>query len=79
VTRDITERKWTEEALQESEERLQAILIIQTACQKFQGQYILVNYVTKSFFHYQEEVKGKTDYDFFPKEMADVLRANDHI
>jgi len=41
------------------------------------GQCILASiYQAKSFFHTTKE-EAKTDYDFFPKEMADVFRAND--
>ena len=43
-----------------------------------QGQFILVNHWYEKLFHVnREEVKGKTDYDIFPKEMADIYRAND--
>lgn len=42
------------------------------------GRYVLVNSRYEELFHIQnEEIRGKTDYDLFPKEIADQLRAND--
>ena len=81
VTRDITERQQTQQALRESEERLHAVLdnsIALIYVKNTQGQFILVNHWYEKLFHVnREEVKGKTDYDIFPKEMADIYRAND--
>lgn len=77
----IVERQRVEQALRESEERLQAILDNSTALiyvKNTQGEYILVNQWYETLFHVKsEEVKGKTDYDLFPKQMADIYRAND--
>ncbi|MBI4642161.1 MAG: PAS domain S-box protein, partial [Deltaproteobacteria bacterium] len=42
------------------------------------GRYTLINpRFEKLFGLSQEEVRGKTDYDIFPKETADQLKAND--
>lgn len=78
---EIVERQRVEQALRESEERLQAILDNSTALiyvKDTQGRYILVNQWYETLFHITaQEVKGKTDYDLFPSEMAEVYRAND--
>ncbi len=43
-----------------------------------EGRYILVNPQFEKLFSIKaEEVRGKTDYDIFPQETADQLRAND--
>ncbi len=42
------------------------------------GRYLLINRQYEVLFHIRKhEIAGKTDYDIFPKEMADVLRDND--
>ena len=78
---EIVERQRVEAALRESEERLQAILDNSPALiyvKDTQGRYILVNQWYETLFHIAaQEVKGKTDYDLFPKEMAEIYRAND--
>lgn len=81
VAHDVTERKRVEEALRQSEERLKAILDNSTALiyvKDLEGRYILINAWYGILFHLErEEVKGKTDYDIFPPELADTYRAND--
>ncbi len=43
-----------------------------------EGHYLLVNPRFEELFGFsQEEVKGKTDHDLFPKEVADQLRRHD--
>ncbi len=43
-----------------------------------QGRFLMVNRRTAEMFKVsKEEVIGKTDYDFFTKEEADMFRAND--
>lgn len=78
---EIVERQRVEQALRASEQQLQAILDNSTALiyvKNTQGQYILVNQRYETVFHIRkEEIKGKTDYDLFPKEMAQIYQAND--
>lgn len=80
---EIIERQRVEQALRESEEQLQAILDNSTALiyiKNAQGEYILVNHWYETLFHVSaEDLKGKTDYDLFPQEIADKHRANDFI
>lgn len=77
----LMQRKQVEEALRESEERFQAILDNSTALiyvKDIKGKYILVNSWFGILFDVgREEIKGKTDYDIFPVEIADVFRAHD--
>ncbi|MBI5236822.1 MAG: PAS domain S-box protein [Deltaproteobacteria bacterium] len=43
-----------------------------------QGRYIFVNRLFERLFNVKnEDVEGKTPYDFFPKDMADKFREND--
>ncbi|HZD59063.1 MAG TPA: PAS domain-containing protein, partial [Anaerolineae bacterium] len=80
---DITEQKRAERALIESEARLQAILDNTTAIiyiKDTEGHYLLVNHHQVELLHMtKEELLGKTDYDIFPKQRAELLRANDQI
>lgn len=79
--RDITESKQVETALRESQERLQAILDNYKAiiCLKdINGRYLLVNRYYENFLNIsREELIGKTDYDFFPQEVADTFQSHD--
>ncbi|MGI0489394.1 PAS domain S-box protein [Pantanalinema rosaneae CENA516] len=81
IIRDMTARKQAEEALRESDERLQAILDnAQTAIylKDTQGRYILVNQKFQTLFHLPlEQIRGQTDYDLLPPELAYVNQAND--
>lgn len=81
IFRDITERKRAEEALKKSERQLQAILDNSTTLvyvKDYWGRYILINSRFESLFHVSKDlVVGKSDFDLFPKEMAEAFRAND--
>ena len=81
VKEDVTERKFIMEALQESEEKLKSILDNTTAVvyiKDIPGRYTFINKQFEKLFRVKRgEVKGKTDYDLFPKEMADAFRVND--
>ncbi|HEY6403769.1 MAG TPA: PAS domain S-box protein, partial [Blastocatellia bacterium] len=79
--RDMTEIRRVEEELRRSEAQLRAILdqsLTAVFVKDLAGRYVKVNHkfevlhgVTKA------EVKGKTDYDIHPKELADAVSAND--
>jgi PAS domain S-box-containing protein len=81
IRADITERKETEQALNESQQLLSAIIDNSTAViyvKNLQGQYILVNRRFAELFHVRmDDIPGKTDYDIFPKEQADAFREMD--
>ena len=75
------ERESVDHALRESEARLRAIMdhapaaifLIDTDC-----RYVLVNREFERRYNVtEEEVKGKTIYDFFPEEFADEFSAQD--
>jgi PAS domain S-box-containing protein len=81
VVRNTTENWRSQQALQESERRLQAILDNSTTLiyvKDLQGKYITINAWFGILFNVnRDDIKGKTDYDIFPKEMADTYRLND--
>jgi formate hydrogenlyase transcriptional activator len=81
VVRDITLRKHAEDALRTSEEQLQSILDNSTTViyvKDLESRYLRVNHRFEELYHIEKgQAKGKTDYDLFPKDMAETLRAND--
>ena len=80
-SRDITERRLTEEALRESRENLQAILDYTTAViyvKDREGRFTLVNRRFEELFDLsKEEILGRTDHDLSPLEVAEDYRRND--
>jgi PAS domain S-box-containing protein len=81
INQDITERKKVEEALRESEQRLQAILDGSDNAfyvKDLEGRFILINKHLEELLGMKRDgVYGKTDYDFFTPELADCYKVND--
>jgi PAS domain S-box-containing protein len=71
---EIAERK-------QSEEKLQAIIDNSTAIiylKDTHGRYIMINRLYETLFNTsKKEIIGKTDYDIFPEELAEVFQKND--
>jgi PAS domain S-box-containing protein len=81
VTRDVTDRRAAQEALRESQERLQAILDYAPAVihlKDADGRFVLANHGMQDLLGVSfEQIRGRTDYDFFPAALAEELRAQD--
>jgi PAS domain S-box-containing protein len=75
------ERKRAEEALRNSEQRLQDIIDNTTAVifvKDLELRYLLVNQEFERRHHVQrDEVRGKSDFDIHPRAVAETVRAND--
>ncbi len=75
------EAEGARQALSESEQLNRSILDSTMAViyvKDARGRYITVNRRFEDLFHVRkEEIKGKTDYDVFSQEMADVFTSND--
>ncbi len=78
---EIAERRQAGEALRESKQQLQDILDNTTAViyiKDTDGRYLLINRQYESLFHVSgEQARGRTDYDLFPRAVAEAFRAND--
>jgi PAS domain S-box-containing protein len=77
----ITERKESEMALRESEERLRSFLDCSAVIgwlKDEEGRYVFLseNY-QRRFGVRLEDWKGKTDFEVWPREIAEVFRKND--
>src|SRR5271170_3050592 len=81
VQAESGERQRVEEALRKSEQRLQDILDNTTAVvfvKDLELRYILVNREYERRHQVQrDQIRGKTDFDIFPPDVAEKLRAND--
>jgi PAS domain S-box-containing protein len=78
---DITERKRAEESLRANEAQLRAILDNSNAVifvKDIEGRYLRINRWYETTMGLTEaEVKGKTDYELYSREVAEAVRAND--
>ena len=81
MTRDITHRIATEEALKETEGQLQQLLEhapMAAFVKNRQGQYVEVNPAACQLLGKEQgEIIGKTDLELFPREVASLLAAGD--
>ena len=77
----VLQHKQAEQALEEQKALLQAIIDDSASViwfKDWEGRYQLINREYEKLFRIpREQIKGKTDYDLFPKHIADDFRAND--
>lgn len=75
------QRKLAQEKIVESESRLQSVMDNSTALiliKDLEGRFLFINRQFETIFQTTNElIKGKTDCDLFPKEVADTIRTND--
>jgi PAS domain S-box-containing protein len=81
LTQENSDRRKAQEALRESERRLQDIVDNSTAVifvKDLKLRYILVNREFERLHDVQRaQILGKTDFDIHPGEVAEAVRAND--
>jgi len=81
LTQENSDRRKAEEALRASEERLQDIVDNTTAVifvKDLELRYLLVNSEFERRHQVQRDhIRGKTDFDVHPPEIAEAVRAND--
>ena len=81
VIEDISERKRTEEALKESEEKFRAVVDNTPAAILLKdtgGRYLIANKVWHDWFNPEEkDIAGKTVFDFYHKKHAKEVTAQD--
>ncbi len=81
--RDVTDRKRAEDALRQSEERFHAFMNNSptVAFMKDEaGRYVYINQTLECLFNLTlEDLRGKTDFDWLPEEVAKTVRENDRI
>jgi diguanylate cyclase (GGDEF)-like protein/PAS domain S-box-containing protein len=80
---DITQLKDAQSALQQSEEQLRAIVdSVGTVffLKDLSGRYLFINRQYERLFHVtNSEMRGKTDHDIFPPDLADGFVKNDQV
>lgn len=78
---DIAKRVQAEKEVEQSRQQLQSILDNSPSIifmKDLEGRYILYNCQWRRLFNPNHaELRGKTDYDIFPRELAEEFRAND--
>jgi PAS domain S-box-containing protein len=78
---DVTKRKQAEETLRESERLLQTVIDGSTSpifLKDLEGKFITINASLERMLGISRaRIKGKTDFDIAPKEVADYWRAHD--
>lgn len=81
IIQDITERKKMEEALRESKQLLDNFVNNTPTyiyIKDIDGRHLFINRKFENEYNLDnEEVQGKTDYDLFPKHIAEGFRATD--
>jgi PAS domain S-box-containing protein len=81
VSHDVTDKIRSDEALRESRERFQAILDYAPAVislKDSEGCFVLANHGLEDLLGVSfDQIRGRTDHDFFPKPLADELAEQD--
>ncbi|OQX19845.1 MAG: hypothetical protein BWK76_03315 [Desulfobulbaceae bacterium A2] len=81
VILDISEKKQAEQQLREQDLLLQSIIENTSDaifCKDTRGRYVLANTATlDAMGHSRQEVIGKTDFELFPRESAEIIHRND--
>ncbi|PXW99430.1 PAS domain S-box-containing protein [Sphaerotilus hippei] len=81
ISRDITERQQAEQSLRDRERKLDAIVGNSPSVLSLkdgQGRYLLANPNLQRIHHLAEgQIVGRTDFDLYPAEVAQVFQAND--
>ncbi len=78
---ELSQRRKVEQALMESEAFYQSLvetLPLALLRKDLQGRFTFANHLLcEAFRKPAEEIMGRTDYDFFPRELAEKYRADD--
>jgi two-component system NarL family sensor kinase len=75
------QRRKSDELLRENKELLETVIDNTSSVvfiKDISGRYMMINKQYEKLFHFgKSEIKGKTDHDIFPKEIADSVRHAD--